>query len=109
LCPAGVATTMFARGRSAVVLWRTAKTTKAHTKGAYRAFFKLPAGFAVPLHTHTYDIKVVIVSGTYIQSPEGSPNSGLGLGRTSCSPAYLVALTWAMEPTPPLPALPTTV
>jgi anti-sigma factor ChrR (cupin superfamily) len=51
-----------------------------HSKGAYRAFFKLPAGFAVPLHTHTYDIKVVIVSGTYIQSPEGKPEFRLGPG-----------------------------
>ena len=50
------------------------------TKGAYGAFFKLPAGFAVPLHTHTYGIKVVIVSGTYIQSPEGKPEFRLGPG-----------------------------
>ena len=27
------------------------------TKGAYGAFFKLPAGFAVPLHTHTHNIR----------------------------------------------------
>ena len=51
-----------------------------HTKGAYGAFFKLPAGFAAPLHTHTYDIKVVIVSGTYIQSPERRPEFRLGPG-----------------------------
>ena len=51
-----------------------------HMTGAYGAFFKLPAGFAVPLHTHTYDIKVVIVSGTYIQSPEGKPEFRLGPG-----------------------------
>jgi quercetin dioxygenase-like cupin family protein len=51
-----------------------------HTKRAYGAFFKLPAGFAVPLHTHTYDIKVVIVSGTYIQSPERKPEFRLGPG-----------------------------
>src|SRR6266571_3465141 len=38
-----------------------------HTKGAFGAFFKFPAGFAAPLHTHTYDMKVVIVSGTFIQ------------------------------------------
>ena len=50
------------------------------TKGAYGAFFKLPAGFAVPLHTHTYNIRVVIVSGTYIQSPEGKPEFRLGPG-----------------------------
>ena len=49
-------------------------------KGAYGAFFKLPAGFAVPLHTHTHDIKVVIVSGTYIQVPEGRPEFRIGPG-----------------------------
>jgi hypothetical protein len=51
-----------------------------HTKGAFGAFFKLPAGFAAPLHTHTYDIKVVFVSGTYIQQPEGKPEFRLGPG-----------------------------
>jgi quercetin dioxygenase-like cupin family protein len=51
-----------------------------HTTGAYGAFFKLPAGFAAPLHTHTHDIKVVIVSGTYIQSPERKPEFRLGPG-----------------------------
>jgi hypothetical protein len=51
-----------------------------HAKGAYGAFFRLPAGFAVPLHRHTSDIKVVIVSGTYIQSPEGKPEFRLGPG-----------------------------
>jgi hypothetical protein len=51
-----------------------------HTKGAFGAFFKLPAGFAAPLHTHTHDIKVVFVSGTYIQAPEGKPEFRLGPG-----------------------------
>ena len=51
-----------------------------HTKGAFGALFKLPAGFAAPLHTHTYDMKVVIVSGTYIQAPEGKPEFRLGPG-----------------------------
>jgi quercetin dioxygenase-like cupin family protein len=51
-----------------------------HTKGAFGAFFKLPAGFAVPLHTHTHDIRVVIVSGTYIQGPEGKPEFRIGPG-----------------------------
>src|SRR5438128_2450540 len=48
--------------------------------GAFGAFFKLPAGFAAPLHTHTYDMKVVILSGTYIQAPEGKPEFRLGPG-----------------------------
>jgi hypothetical protein len=51
-----------------------------HAKGAFGAFLKLPAGFAVPLHTHTYDIKVVIVSGTYIQKPEHKPEFRIGPG-----------------------------
>ena len=51
-----------------------------HTKGAFGAFLKLPAGFAVPLHTHTHEIKVVIVSGTYIQVPDGRPEFRIGPG-----------------------------
>ena len=41
-----------------------------HANGEFGALFKLPAGFAAPLHTHTYDMKVVIISGTYIQAPD---------------------------------------
>ena len=48
------------------------------TKSGFGAFFKLPAGFAVPLHTHTNPMKVVIVSGTYIQAPDGKPEFRLG-------------------------------
>jgi anti-sigma factor ChrR (cupin superfamily) len=59
---------------------KVAKLWGDHTKGAYGAFFKLPAGFAVPLHTHTHDIKVVIVSGTYIQVPQGKPEFRIGPG-----------------------------
>lgn len=51
-----------------------------HEKGAFGAFFKLPAGFAAPLHTHTHSMKLVIVSGTYLQSPEGKPEFRLGPG-----------------------------
>jgi hypothetical protein len=51
-----------------------------HTKGGFGAFFKLPAGFAVPLHTHTNAMKVVFISGTYIQAPEGKPEVRLGPG-----------------------------
>jgi anti-sigma factor ChrR (cupin superfamily) len=51
-----------------------------HEKGAFGAFFKLPAGFAAPLHTHTRAMKLVIVSGTYIQGPEGKPEFRLGPG-----------------------------
>ena len=68
---------------------KVAKLWGDHTKGAYGVFFKLPAGFAVPLHTHTHDIKVVIVSGTYIQVPEGNRSSGSGRGPISCNRAAI--------------------
>ena len=51
-----------------------------HTKGAFGAFLKFPAGFAAPLHTHSYDYKIVIISGTYIQGPEGKPEFRVGPG-----------------------------
>jgi anti-sigma factor ChrR (cupin superfamily) len=57
-----------------------------HTKGAFGAYLKLPAGFAVPLHTHTYDMKVIFVSGTYIQAPEGKPEFRLGPGSYMMQP-----------------------
>ncbi|HEX5007056.1 MAG TPA: DUF4437 domain-containing protein [Hyphomonadaceae bacterium] len=47
---------------------------------AFGAFFRLPAGFSAPLHAHTHEMKLVIVSGTYIQGPEGKPEFRLGPG-----------------------------
>src|SRR4029453_2368791 len=57
-----------------------------HAKGAFGAFLKLPAGFVTPLHTHTYAMKVVFVSGTYIQAPEGKPEVRLGPGSYMMQP-----------------------
>jgi beta-alanine degradation protein BauB len=57
-----------------------------HTKGAYGAYLKLPAGFTTPLHTHTYAMKVAFVSGTYIQAPEGKPEVRLGPGSYMMQP-----------------------
>jgi hypothetical protein len=51
-----------------------------HATGGFGAFLKFPAGFAAPLHTHTNDFKLVIVSGTFIQGPEGKPEFRLGPG-----------------------------
>ena len=51
-----------------------------HTKGAYGAMIKFPAGFAAPLHTHGSDMRLVIVSGTVIHTPEGKPAVKLGPG-----------------------------
>jgi Domain of unknown function (DUF4437) len=57
-----------------------------HAKGAFGAFFKLPAGFSVPLHTHTHTMKVAFISGTYIQAPEGKPEVRLGPGSYMMQP-----------------------
>ena len=51
-----------------------------HTKGAFGAFVKFPAGFATPLHTHTNAFKIVVVSGTFIHGPEGKPEVRLPAG-----------------------------
>lgn len=49
-------------------------------KGPFGAFMKLPAGFAVPLHTHSHEMRLVIVSGTYLQAHDGKPEFKLGPG-----------------------------
>jgi hypothetical protein len=57
-----------------------------HSKGAFGAFLKLPPGFAAPLHTHTHAMKVVFLSGTYIQAPEGKAEVRLGPGSYMMQP-----------------------
>ncbi|HKY20344.1 MAG TPA: DUF4437 domain-containing protein [Vicinamibacterales bacterium] len=57
-----------------------------HQKGPFGALFRLPAGFAVPLHTHTHAMKVVFLSGTYIQAPEGQPEVRLAPGSYMMQP-----------------------
>ncbi len=56
------------------------------TKGAFGAFNKFPAGWVAPLHTHTHDMKVVVVSGTWIHTPEGKPEVRLGPGSYMMQP-----------------------
>ncbi len=68
-----------------------------HTKGAFGGFLKLPAGFAVPLHTHTHDMKVVFLSGTYIQAPEGKPEVRLGPGSYMMQPGGTYRHTTACD------------
>jgi anti-sigma factor ChrR (cupin superfamily) len=51
-----------------------------HAKGAFTAFIKFPTGFNTPLHTHTHDMKITVISGTFIQTPEGKSQVRLGPG-----------------------------
>ena len=57
-----------------------------HAKGAFGAYLKLPAGFTTPLHTHTHSMKVVFLTGTYIQAPEGKAEARLGPGSYMMQP-----------------------
>jgi anti-sigma factor ChrR (cupin superfamily) len=57
-----------------------------HATGAFGALFELPAGFVAPLHTHTHAMKLVFVSGTYIQVPEGKAEVRLGPGSYMMQP-----------------------
>jgi len=57
------------------------------TKGAYGAIEKFPAGFSAPLHTHSADHKIVIISGTWIHGEEGKPEARLGPGSYLFQPA----------------------
>ncbi len=50
------------------------------TKGPYGGIQKFPAGFSAPLHTHSSDIKAVVISGTFVVGPEGGPENRLGPG-----------------------------
>jgi quercetin dioxygenase-like cupin family protein len=50
------------------------------TKGAYGALQKFPAGFSAPLHTHSSDMRIVVVSGTVIHGEEGKPDARLPAG-----------------------------
>lgn len=49
-------------------------------KGAHASFVKLPAGFSAPLHFHTADHHVTVVSGTAVLTPKGATAKKLAAG-----------------------------
>ena len=61
-------------GVKRAVLWGDAD------KGAYGALYKFPAGAKFPFHYHTNPMKVVIISGTWLYTPEGGSENRLGAG-----------------------------
>ena len=68
-----------------------------HTKGAYGAIIKFPAGFSAPLHTHTNAAKIVVLSGTFIAGPEGKPEVRLGPGSYYFQPGATYRHTTACD------------
>ncbi len=49
-------------------------------KGPHAAFHKFPAGFKAPLHTHSAQLRSVVVSGTIIHGEEDGKETRLGPG-----------------------------
>lgn len=50
---------------------KTAAVQGDPNKGASRFFVKLPAGFSTPLHHHTADHYVTVLSGTMVENVDG--------------------------------------
>ena len=48
--------------------------------GAYGVFVKFDAGLMHPLHKHTQNLKIVVLSGTFVHQPEGGTETKLGPG-----------------------------
>jgi hypothetical protein len=48
--------------------------------GAFGLIQKFPAGFSAGLHTHSADLKIVVISGTWIHGEEGKPDVRLQAG-----------------------------
>ena len=62
-------------GVSKVMLWGD------DTKGPYGAFTKFEPGLNNPLHTHTNDIRLVVLKGAYIYKPENGEERRVGHGQ----------------------------
>jgi quercetin dioxygenase-like cupin family protein len=48
--------------------------------GAHGMLVTLPAGFTTPLHVHSHDLKIVIISGTMLHTEEGADEQMFGPG-----------------------------
>ena len=57
------------------------------TKGAHGVIVKFPANAKSPLHTHSSDFKIVVISGTWVAGPEGGPEKSYGTGSYLMVPA----------------------
>lgn len=57
-----------------------------YKKGAHGAFHKFPAGFVAPLHTHSSDMRLVVISGTVIEATEDGKETRLPPGSYAFQP-----------------------
>jgi anti-sigma factor ChrR (cupin superfamily) len=56
------------------------------SKGAHGAFHKFPAGWTSPLHSHSADLKIAVISGTWIQKTEDGKETRLPPGSYELEP-----------------------
>jgi quercetin dioxygenase-like cupin family protein len=49
-------------------------------KGAYRVFTKFAPGASFALHTHTSEIRIVVIKGAYLYKPEKGEEKRVGPG-----------------------------
>ena len=48
--------------------------------GPFGVLFKFDAGVMHPMHWHTRDLKIVVISGTFLHHPDGGTETKLGPG-----------------------------
>jgi hypothetical protein len=49
-------------------------------KGAFGVLVKFDAGTVNALHSHSHDLKIVVISGTFVHTPEGGKEVSLPAG-----------------------------
>ena len=73
----GVAGTVAQKKAKEAVVW---PANEIKWLGAYGALIKLPAGMKNPLHSHSSDLKLIVLSGTFLYTPEDGTEQHLGPG-----------------------------
>jgi len=61
-----------------------------HDKGPYGAFTKFDPGLINPLHTHTNEVRIVVLRGAYIYKPQNGNERRVGAGSYISIPAGAV-------------------
>lgn len=61
-------------GASMAAVWGDANA------GAHGSFVKMIPGFTAPLHTHTNDLRIVVIRGAYLYRPENGPEQRIAAG-----------------------------
>ena len=51
-----------------------------HDAGPYGAFTKFDPGLTNPLHTHTNELRIVVLQGAYVYKPQNGKEQRVGVG-----------------------------